>query len=250
MRFYRCRNGGYPVVMDVPVYDNGTALVAGAMVMRGAHGGTTNSYYIEAYVASANEALSALGVMQESVSATTAALVAATGFGYGKCIINDDAHYLAEYLQTTSHIIDATNASTSTTVTITSLEDNIDGGWIYATEKVTAGATSAGSLRFCTAAGSSTVTVSAITVDTTTDFIKILPVGHRLVSLSTCSTGIMSKAAAATSINLHVVENYIGKSGLIEALRVAKHEPLNGLPKDSTKFYSELCILSHALHIK
>jgi len=240
MRFYRCRNGGYPVIMDVPVYDDGTALVAGALVMRGAHGGLTNSYYIEAYIsANAGEALAALGVMQESVA--TGSVKAVTGYTYGKCIINDDVHYLAEYLQTTSHVIDVTTASTSTTLTTTSLEDNMDGAWVYFT----------GNLRFLVDSGNGSSTMdSAVTIDTTSDFIKILPVGHQLVSLSTCSTGLMSKAVAATSINLMVVENYIGKSGLNQTMRYATHKALSGLPKETTKFYSEICILSHALHIK
>ena len=250
MRFQRCRNGAYPVVMDVPLYDDGAALVAGVMIMRGAHGGTTNSYYIEAYIsASANEALSALGVLQETVATATA--IASTGYTYGKCIINDDAHYLAEYLQSTGNIVDVTSASTSTTLTTTSLEDNIDGGWVYFTEKTTAGATGAGNLRFLTASASGSATLdSAVTIDTTSDFIKILPVGHRLTSLSADSLGLLSKAAAGTSINLHIVENYIGKSGLNQAMRYATHKALSGLDKDTIKFYAEIAILSHALHIK
>ena len=248
MKFTKCRNGAYPVVMDVPIYDDAAALVAGVLVMRAAHGGTTNSYFIEAYVsASANEAVQSLGVLQETVAVATT--IAAGGFTYGKSIINDDALYLAEYLQTTGNIVDVTSASTSTTLTTTSLEDNIDGGWVYFTEKTTAGATGAGGLRYLTAAASGSCTLdSAITIDTTSDFIKILPTGHRVTSLSANSLGLLSKAAAGSGVSLHILENYISKSGLVQALRYASHKAKDGLDKDTTKFFAEFAILDHALN--
>lgn len=246
MRFSRCRNGAYPVVMDVPVYD-ASSLVAGELIMRGAHGGPTNSYFITAYTGSAAEGVASLGVLQEGSTAVTGN--AASGFNYLKCIINDDALYLAEYLQTSGNVIDVTSASTGTTLTTTNLEDDIDGGWVYFTEKVTSGATGAGNLRYLTASAAGSATMdSAVTIDTTSDFIKILPANHRKTAIDTAALGMKSQAAAGSGISLHVIENYISKAGLIQALRYASHKATSGLDKDTTKFFAEISILDHALN--
>ncbi len=246
MRFAKMLNGGVPVVMDVPVYDS-SSLAHGELVMRGAHGGTTNSYYITAYTGNNTEAVAALGVLQETPSSVTKN--ASNGFNYAKCIINPNAVYLAEYFQTSGNIINATNASTSTTVTITNLEDNIDGGWLYATDRVDSDATSAGSLRYLTASASGSCTIdSALTVDTTTDFIKILPVSHRLTALSSDALGLKSQAAAGSGVSLHILENYILKGGVYAPLRYSEHAGLDGLDTATTKFFAAIVLLDHALN--
>ena len=244
MRFYRNLHGGPPLVMDVPVYD-ASALAAGELIMRGGHGGTTNSYYITAYTGSSStEAADSLGVLQESVTSPT--VVASAGFNYAKCIVSPWVTYLAEYFQTSGNVIDVTSASTSTTLTTTSLEDNIDGGWVYFTNKTTSTATAAGELRYLTAAASGSCTMdSAVTVDTTSDFIKIFPLSHLLILLSTDALGLMSAAASTNSAsNAMVLENYISNSGLLKPLRYASHKGSYNDP-ETTKFYAELVLLDH-----
>ena len=244
MRFYRSLHGGPPLVMDVPVYD-ASALAAGELVMRGGHGGTTNSYYITAYTGnSSTEAVDSLGVLQESVTSPT--VVASTGFNYAKCIVSPWVTYLAEYLQTSGNVVDVTSASASTTLTTTNLEDNIDGGWVYFTKKTTSTATGAGNLRYLTASASGSATMdSAVTIDTTSDFIKILPVSHLLALLSSDALGLASAAASTNSAsNMIVLENYISKNGLKKALRYASHKGTTQDP-DTVKFYAEIVLLDH-----
>jgi len=237
---------GEPVSMDVPVYD-AASLVAGELVMRGAHGGATNSYYITAYTGGAGEAVNALGICQETIVPTG---TAATGHSYAKCIVNPNAIYLAEYLQTSGNVIDVTTGSASTTLTIAALEDNIDGGWVYFTEKVASGAPGAGSLRYLSASAAGSATMdSAVTITTSSDCIKILPVGHQLTSLDAGATGLLSSAAAGSGVSIMIVENYVQRGHIMEALRYSKHAGLNSLDKDTTKFYAAIKLLDHAFDV-
>jgi len=237
--------GSSPVVMDVPVYD-ATSLVAGEMIMRGGAGGTTNAYYVSAAGGSnaATDADDALGVLQEAPADST--ITTAAGNAFAKCIINQDAVYIAEYLQTSGNVIDVTTASTSTTLTITSLEDNIDGGWVYFTNKTTAAALGAGELRYLTASASGSATLSAVTVDTSSDCIKILPLNHQLVALSADATALTSIAAASSTTDLMNIENFIQVNGVRVPLRYSQHDNTSGYASDQTKLYSALVMLNHA----
>ena len=243
MRLAKGLNAQNPISMDVPVYD-AALLIAGELVMRGGAGGATNCYYITAYTGDAGEAVNALGIIQETIVPVG---TPAIGLSYGKCIVNPNAVYFAEYLQTSGNIIDVDNASAATTITITALEDNIDGGWLYFTNKVAAAAVGAGSLRYITASAAGSCTIdSALTVDLTSDCIKVLPVGHRLTSLDATAVGLKSQAAAGSGVSIQILENYIQIGHIMRPLRSVKHAGLDGLDADTTKVFAAIILLDHA----
>jgi hypothetical protein len=183
-----------------------------------------------------NPALPGDAVSVAAVYATNTA-----GPAYNKAIINPFAIYLAEYDQTDA--ITAASSST-TTLTVTSLEDDIDGAWIY----IVTGSPAAnrGSLRFLTASASGSCTMNSAlpATDTGSTLIKILPVNHRLVDPNAESTGITSAAAAASNAECTILENWIrSDSHPFERLRRTKHQGLNDL--SNAKFFAECHFTDH-----
>lgn len=258
----RLLGGNVPFVLNVPVYD-ATTLVKGELVMRHASWGNEDyTYYITAYTGAATEAEDSLGILQASSADAyaskenaklynMASAVPSRGTGAGNnflpAIVNPDATYFAFYDQTTA--ISVTTASTSTTVTITSLEDDIDGAWLYTTEGTDSAATYKGLLRYLTASASGSCTIdSAATIDTSTDVIKILPLGHRTTELNTASTGLMTSAAGSSTpgVFLDIMENW-GRwaSAPTHALRYWNDKGLSGLGGKLATFEAEIVQLRH-----
>lgn len=244
MRFFRRLGGGEPLIMDVPVYD-ATDLVSGELVMEGAQTGATGHVFIAGTGATGT---AGLGVLQETVVTTADA---STGFAYAKCIVNPDATYLSLWSQASGDVITANiSASTGTTLTITSLEDDIDGGWIYVTDNLGT-CTGAGQLRYISASAAGSCTLdSAATIGTDSDIIKIAPVQHLLLDANSPFTHLESAAAAGAAIKVRNIENYVEKNGRfkgIEPLRRSRHRGLNDLngTGKNPKFYAELVILDH-----
>lgn len=116
------------------------------------------------------------------------------------------------------------------TITITSLEDNIDGSWIY----VVSG-TGIGQLIFLndSASGSAGAVTSPTTaLDNTSTCIKILRIGHGLLKMNATATKLGTDAAAG-SWTARVLRNqfkYDGQEGWIDLDPSAHHNmQLNGL---------------------
>lgn len=246
MRFFRRIGGGEPFVMDVPVYD-ATDLVKGELVMLSDHAGADGHCFIASTGATGEQ----LGALQEDASGETAD--ASTGYAYAKCIINPDATYLAEWSQRTGDIITANiSASTGTTLTITSLEDDIDAGWVYVTDNLGT-CTGAGQLRYLTASASGSCTLdSAATIGTDSDIIKIAPTWHHLLDANDPFTHLESAAAAGGAVRTVNIENYVQKRGRfkgLEPLRYSRHRGLNNLNEGSKNptFWAELAMNEHAL---
>lgn len=228
MQLARLLNNNYPYKTNVPVYDAAN-LVNGELLMRHASWGSANKYYITAYTGANTEAEDTIGITQASADNCTAfkensklfnlgsdTLPDAgpdTGGNFMPVIVNPDATYFAFYDQTDA--INQTGAvSASTAWAITSLEDNIDAGWLFTTDQADSAATYVGVLRYGTASASGTLTAdSALTVDTSSDVVKVLPIGHRLVGLNAESTGLTTTAAAASTIYLEVAENWMRNDG-------------------------------------
>lgn len=245
MRFFRKLSGGEPLVTDVPIYD-ATDLVVGEMVMLSDQTGADG----HAMIASDGVTGEQVGVLQETVVSTADA---STGYAYAKCIINPDATYLAEVSQATGDIITANiSASTSTTLTITSLEDDIDAGWVYVTDNLGT-CTGAGQLRYLNASAAGSCTLdSAATIGTDSDIIKIPPTWHKLVDANSPYTHVESAAAAGAAVRTQNLENYIDKPGRtkgMEPLRRSRHRALDGLNGQGAnpRFYLELFMTEHAL---
>lgn len=128
------------------------------------------------------------------------------------------------------------------TVTITSLEDNIDTSWLYL-----AGGTGAGQLGFIdtSASGSCTVNTNFTTApDNTTTVVKILRLFHQLAKLNTAADKIGTDAAAGTW-TIIVLQNWITNvSRQAQYLRPDSgyHENLQNLNATGlgTRFYADI----------
>lgn len=148
----------------------------------------------------------------------------------------------AEYDDTDS--ITADGGSSGTTLTITSLEDNIDSSWIY----VVSG-NAAGQLHYvdASAAGSCTLgSTPATAIGTSDEVIKILRPGHGLLKMNTAGDKLGSDAAAGTFV-ARVIKSqvrYAGSAGW-EDLNPTKHDGLTGLNGKQPKFRS-LIVLANS----
>ena len=130
----------------------------------------------------------------------------------------------------------ACDASVDTTsVTATSLEDNIDSSWIYFV-----GGDGIGQLAYVTASASGDATIKAAlaTAHAEADtFIKVLRLGHALLVMNAARTKLTSTAAVGTW-TARVLRNqirYNGSSGW-EDLSPVKHHGLVGLDGKAVKF--------------
>lgn len=237
-----------PIIRDMPVYD-AALLVNGELLMLGTTdpdaGADQNIAFVTAVTASAAEAVDALGILIDSKYAATAPsnvpATASLGPNYGKCIINPFAVYLAEYDQTDAVTITSTS---TTTLTVGSLEDDIDGGFAYFVGTLSGVAKSLRHIN--TAAAGSCVMDSALTTTGagTDTIIKILPPNHRLTGLNAEATGLTTTAAAGSGVSLHIADNYIqSDSTSIQPLRKASHKGLNSL--QNAKFFADVVMLDH-----
>jgi len=255
--------GNYPLRLNVPVYD--AALIdLGELLMRHASWAGTNKYYITAYSGADTEAEDTIGISQAKSTdlddhkensrfykigsdGYPDAAVSAGG-NFMPVIANPHALYMAAYDQ--ADAVSHTHAESGTAITITSIEDNIDGGWIYTTDGTDSSATYEGELRYITADDGTDLTVdSTLTVDTSSDFIKLLPIGHRLVGLNAEATGLTSTAAASSTVYLEIVENW-GKwrSAPTHPLRYWNDKGLSGLGGKLATFSAEIAQLKHCWH--
>jgi len=241
-----------PVVRDVPMYD-ATLLALGELLMLGNtapdsaadHGVAFQTAYESSQSTSA---IDALGICMEAETPTT---VPGDGqIEYYKAVINPFAIYYAEYSQGTSDDVAITTGSTSTTVTIGSLEDDIDCGWLYF-PLASGGAQY--KLRYISASASGSCTISqAITVTTSDTCIKVLPPNHRLVSLTTDAKKLLSQAAAGDCVAIHVMKNWIMSAKYAPLEMNKAYTRLQGdtdaQPSD-TKIYAEIALLDHVYNM-
>ena len=244
--------GAEPIIRDVPVYAAAAGtLNNGTLLMLGTTDPDSNAdqgiSFITAYAGSNVEAVDALGVLNEKTyetggTAPTRTPVDTSGVYYGKAVINPFAVYKAQYKDGADDDVAITTGATTTTVTITDLEDDIDAGWLFFP---LASGGAQGKLRAIATSASGSCTVdSAITTTTSDTIIKILPVNHRTTDLSSDGKGLVSAAVIGTGVNLHVIENYINSDVHVkQPLRWATHAGLNAT--SNAKFFAELCMLNH-----
>jgi hypothetical protein len=144
-----------------------------------------------------------------------------------------------DYSQATADTLSVTSAS-GTTVTITSLQNNADCGWLYAVS-----GTGAGLLAFCTAINGGTATTKTATGwDSTTKVIHIHRFGHTLVTIN--ASGQLKTQAAVGTYTVFNFENYIESTqgGLAgNLLDPTKHD---NQTFTRARFYSRMSVRAHA----
>ena len=277
-KFHYDITGAEPIVRDCPVYDAAT-LVKGEFVIKDA----TNAADNHRLITGAASLVDAVGIMNETLAltdsadygdfvttakTTTADAISSVAAGgattaysggnrYGKVIINPFAVYLTEYSQAAADDVALTQAWSTTTLTIGSLEDNWDGGWVLGANQ-SATSNFEGQLRHVTAAAAGSCTLNAApTVAGTTDdmIIKILPVNKILLDLNAGATAIASNAAVDTFTAV-IVENYITSPNKpLEPLRSGAHaydisaSAISLNLGSSVKAYADVLLYDHLYNV-
>jgi len=286
MKLSRCLIGNTPYICNSKVYSAGQ-LYEGALMMLNASAlssgapsdGSAYSFTIAA-ADDATAAIDVLGVLMVSsrdgyddTSINNANNAAAykigsdyyadaaisAGGNYLPVMISPEVLYFAEYFQKADNaaggnVITANiSQSTSTTVTITSLQNHLDGGFLYSTDLTSSTAHEPGQFRYITtsaATGSCTID-SAMDVDTDTDFILGLPPGCTRTGMTDDAVGLCSltdKTANDSSeglcTGLLIWENWIGhRSAPLHPVRYWADRGLDSL--ENFRAYAEIVCTDH-----
>lgn len=222
-----------PILIPTRMYgsDGSTATQPGAAY---AKGGTPGTHLGAAVVMNSSTVADFMGVAEEAVTSfgTVAAGSIMTESNFIPLIINRDAYYRAYYDRDSA--ISVTSTSTDT-LTITSLEDNIDGATFYnTTDKQTA---------FVKASASGSCTTYYNTGWTSADsVIKILPENHLLGVLDTNGDTLNTTAAVGTQ-TIRVLSNFIQFHGHAERLSFGLHEQQTY--SEHPEFFSKIQFRDH-----
>lgn len=223
-------SGRDPVIVKVPIFATSGVINQGALVMPGVTADTDLGLCIIA----ASAAADSIGTLRSkyTYSSTNVSNLLGTQWVEVDVELCDQYQPMeVEYDQTDTAAVASTSG---TTVTITSLEDNIDLSWLYAVS-----GTGAGKLAFLTASASGSATSKSATGwDSTTTVIKILRFGHQLVKLNSTADKIGTDAAAG-SWTVAVLENWIEYNGIKERLNPTKHD---NVTFTNPRFYSKLFV--------
>lgn len=228
----RAITGHEPVTIEAPVYATGSTIADGALIMLGATADTDLGLAIIGASAGADS----LGILKGTCTVAETANVAGTAYNFKKIELIDRYEILeVEYDQTDTAAVASTSG---TTVTITSLEDNIDGSWLYSTVSK--------NLFFLTASASGSATSKTATSWTSADtVIKILRFGHPLAKLNSAATKIGTDAGAG-SWTVCILENWMEDTDRAPVrLDPTKH---NGITLSAPRFWSKLLVRNTAGH--
>lgn len=229
--------------VKMPVTGGGTAIVDGALMMPGVTQGTNLGLMIVATGAAAT----AVGILKGAHAVAADSVQAGTLWTYRTIMLCTPVPFVeVEYSQATADIL-AVGSTSGTTVTIGSLENNADTGWLYAVS-----GTGAGTLAFCTAINGGTATTKTATGwDATTKVIHIFRVGHTTATLNTAATKFKTQAAAG-SWTIFNWENYVDfpQGGLSkQLLDPTKHDNMSLIYSGNSarpRFYSRVTLRSNA----
>jgi len=226
-------SGRDPVLVKMPITGGGSDIEDGALVTPGL---TTN---LGRVTLSPAAGVDTIGTLRGKHLTALDSTILGTLWTFAEIELSDQYLLIeAEYDQVTKLDV----ASTSTlTVTITSLEDDIDNAWLYSIA-----GTNSNLLAFLTAStGGAGTSKTATGWDSTTDVIKILPVGKQLAFMTTDRTKLANQPAIGTW-TVFVLENYFqDDSRPKQLLDPTKHD---NLTLSNARFYSKLLIRNTAGH--
>lgn len=228
-------------IYNLPVYGASADILQGAFVARGVTGTQPYGALMKASGTSAVPDIMGRLLELHDYSVTGDTLANGTSFvTHPVQLAQRFAIHRLEYDLTSE--ITCTQAVSTTTITVTSLEDDIDTAFLYVVE-----GTGAGQTNYLTAAASGSATLKAAfgtSLDTTSKFIKVLPRFHQLLGLNSDGTKLSSQAAAGALLGI-VIDSYIQKNGAkMEQLNPTKHAALTGLSSlRSIKFFADVAII-------
>ena len=197
-------------IIELPVDGNGSDIQIGALLMRGVTDEVNRGVAILATSAAAD----AIGILAElhdfSVDGDTTMEDGAVLVKHPVEIIKPGDEVFAELADDASNDVDVASYSNGT-VTITSLEDDIDGGWMYV--RAGAGVGQVGYIK--ESASGSCVLKSAFTtaLDNTSKVLILRPLFHQTVELDSTASKIKSTAAAG-NLPWRILEHLITYDGL------------------------------------
>lgn len=230
----RSIKGQDPIVIKLPIYGGAADIADGALIMPGATADTD----LGTWIVGASTAPDAIGTLRglHDYSVSGDSLVAGTNWVFRDVELCDRYQPLEVEYDLTDTM--AVASSSGTTVTITSLEDNIDTSWLYSPVSKT--------LFFLVASASGSATTKTASGWTSADTaVKILRSGHQLAKLNTGATKIGTDAAAG-SWTVCVLENWFEDVNRgPERLDPTKH---NGITLLSPRFWSVLLVRNTAGH--
>lgn len=215
----------------------------GAFMKGGPTAGTDNCFMIKASGSSATPKI--VGRLQETIdySVVDTSDMAGTKFKTAPVqICNPYGIMRLEYDQ--SSTIAATSAFASTSLDVTSLEDNIDGCFVYIVSGTAIGQTNYATASAAGGAGGITLKAAFGTGGAIADtLIKILPRFHELISLNSDGTKLASQAAAG-AIKGAIFDTLIERNNDGgQQMDPSKHAALTGLNGlSSLKFWADVAI--------
>ena len=216
-------------VLRLPVYAAATGISEGTLLIPGVTADQDMGVLIPAPGAGTNIATKAVGIANRTIAnadRTDADPDGGASATFGTlepvALIKPGDLLCIEYNQA----VDINVASYSApTVTITSLQDAFDGGWVFIND--TSGETGRGQLGYCEVGASGTVGVRdnfTTAPDSTSDVIMVVPAGRLLVARSAVSatvpTMLNTYAASTNYVTLFsIIKNemtYQGKNGWVQ----------------------------------
>ena len=219
-----------PLVQDMLIYDSGLVAGQAVAVVAGEFGDHLQD-------PAAAGLADIAGVLNETASSTSSVKTTGT-LVFGKCTMNPDAVFLAEYDTAVANDVDVVS-STSTATTLGTCDDNLEGGWLYCNS-----GTGVGQLGYIGAASTTVMTLDttdawSTTPDSTTDVVLIRPAFALNKDLD--STWVMCANDEDETGELLVLENYIQSSTVaFGPIRPRQHHMLRNLNNDGVKFFSDV----------
>lgn len=213
-------------VINLPVTGGGTAIVSGALLKRGITG-TQPLGALQICTGNTTASPDAVGIIREAHAVADDTDAAGTIFKVHPIqLIQSGRLVLIEYSLASTNLITCTQAVSTTTITVTSLEDDIDTGALYVAAGLGIGQTN-----YLTAAASGSATLKAAfgtSLDTTSKFVKILPRFHQKASFTTDGTKFSSQDVVGVQ-NVSIVDTLIERNNRLEQFNPTKHAALTGL---------------------
>ena len=231
--------------INFPVSGGGTALVIGALLKKDTTTPGTMNGHLRLHTGTTGS--SPLALLQQAHPTAADTDVAGTIFTTRPCDVIIPLRILRlEYSQAAADFIAATQAVTTTTITLTSLENDIDAAFLY----VVSG-TGAGQTNYLTASADGSATLKAAfttNLATSSRLIKILPRFHDLISLSADGTRLSSQAAAG-GIRGVVLDTWIVRNNREDQMNPTSHDALtnlNGLA--SLRFEADVALIDSIVY--
>ncbi len=227
-------SGQNPVMVKMPITGAGSAIGDGALITKGL---TSN---LGRVVVSPADGVDSIGQLRGAHATALDSLLNGTLWTFADIELNDRYQIVEVEYDQTSADIDVASVS-DVTVTITSLEDNIDGAWFYSTSGLVPSL-----LSFAVGSASGNYTSKTATGwDSTTDVIKILPIGHHLALLNGESDGFDSAAAVGTFTMFNLENSFEDATFPRTLLDPTKHD---NLTLSNARFYSKILVRNTAGH--